>query len=40
MRAKRNILALKILYAYSCLNVFCKFYFHRYCNLWIVYIEW
>lgn len=40
MRVEHDNFALKLFYAYSCLNIFCKFYFHRYCNLWIDYIEW
>lgn len=39
MREERDKFALKLLYAYSCLNIFDNFYFHRYNNLWFDYIK-
>lgn len=40
IRQDQSFLGLKMLYAYSCLNIFCKFYTSRKRNLWLDYIEW
>lgn len=39
-RSGKLYLGFKLLYAYCCLNIFCKFYTSRTANMWLDYIEW
>lgn len=40
IRHEKAHFGFKLLYAYCCLNIFCKFYTSRKANMWLDYIEW
>lgn len=40
VKRERLFFAIKLVYAYTCMNMICKFYLKRTPNIWMEYIEW